>query len=74
MCNTVKLGNKELFDKEQIGTYEGTISSDQFAIYLIRIRNNFRATKKFLIAKFDCIMCFYFLPVLRAIEQNQASN
>ena len=54
MCNTVKLGNKELFDKEQIGTYEGTISSDQFAIYLIRIRNNFRATKKFLIAKFDC--------------------
>ena len=56
MCNTVKLGNKELFDKEQIGTYEGTISSDQFAIYLIRIRNNFRATKKFLIAKFDCIM------------------
>ena len=50
---TVKLGNKELFDKEQIGI------KDQFAIYfkvLLALRNNFRATKKLLIAKFDNII------------------
>ena len=35
---TVKLGNKEWFDKEQIG-----------------IKEPFPVTKKFLIAKFDCI-------------------
>ena len=32
---TFKVGNKEWFEKEQIGT----ISSDQFAIYFIRIGN-----------------------------------
>ena len=56
------LGNKERFDKEFIGIKE-PISRGQFAIYFIRVkdkehlalRNNFRATRKFLIAKFDCI-------------------
>ena len=31
MVCAVKLGDKEWFDKEQIGTYYGTISRDQFA-------------------------------------------
>ena len=34
---TVKLGNKEQFDKEQISIKEP--SRDQFAIYSIRIKN-----------------------------------
>ena len=45
------------------------ISRDQFAIYLIKIfkellalRNNFRATIKFLIAKFDSTRLFLHLP------------
>ena len=31
-----------------------TISCDQFVIYFITIRNNFRVTKKFLLTKFNC--------------------
>ena len=55
--STVKLGNKERLDKEQIGIKElfpvtnlpFTLKGEgTFGI-------NFRATKKFLIAKFDCI-------------------
>ena len=45
---TVKLGNKEGFDKEPICHL---IHKDR---ELLALRNNFRATKKFLIAKFDC--------------------
>ena len=37
---TVKLDDKERFDKEQIGVKcEGTISRKQFVIYFIRLRN-----------------------------------
>ena len=36
--DTVKLGNKEWFDKEQIGIKE-PFPVNQFAIYFIRIRN-----------------------------------
>ena len=42
---TVKLGDKERFDKEQIGVKE-----------LLALRNNFRVTKKFLITKSDCTL------------------
>ena len=52
---TVKLGDKEHFDKEQIGVKE------PFSVNLLHkdkehlaLRNNFRVTKKFLITKFDC--------------------
>ena len=50
--NTVKLGDKERFDNEQI-------SRDQFSNLLhtdkehLALRNNFRVTKKYLITKFD---------------------
>ena len=43
---TVKLGDKEHFDKEQIGVKE-----------LLALSHNFNVTKKFLITKFDCIIC-----------------
>ena len=36
--NTVKLGNKELFDKEQIGIKE-PFPVTNFPVYFIRIRN-----------------------------------
>ena len=60
--STVKFGDKEWFDKEQISVTEGDISSDQFANWLhmdkehLELRNNFKVTKKFLISKFDCII------------------
>ena len=51
---------QEWFDKEQ------TVIKEPFSVTnlplihkdkeLLSLRNNFRATKKFLIAKFDCIM------------------
>ena len=44
---TVKLGYNELFDKE--------LHKDKEHLVL---RNNFWATKKFLIAKFDCITLY----------------
>ena len=55
--NTVKLGNKELFDKEQIGIKE-PFPVTNLPVYFIRIRNlalrnNFWVTKKFIITKFD---------------------
>jgi hypothetical protein len=57
ICNkinsTVKLGDKERFDKLQIGVKDRAISSDQYANlhhkgkeHLV-VRNNFRVTKKF---------------------------
>ncbi len=54
--DTVKLGDKELFDKEQIGIKEpfpvtNVVHTDKEHLAL---RNNFRATKKFLITTFDC--------------------
>ena len=52
--DTVKLGDKERFDKEQIGVKKQFLLTN-LPIYFIRIRNNFRVTKKFLITKFDCI-------------------
>ena len=51
--NTVKLGNKERFDKEQIGVKEPFLETN-LPIYFIRIRNNFRVIKKFLVTWFDC--------------------
>ena len=57
---TVKLGDNELFDKEQIGVKE-PFPPTKFQIYFIKdkehlaLRNNFRVTKKFLITKFNCI-------------------
>jgi hypothetical protein len=57
---TVQLGDKERFDKEQIGVKE-PFPMTNLPIYFIRIlkehlalANNFRVTKKFLITKFDC--------------------
>ena len=57
----VKLGDKERFDKEQIGVKLVNIYRDQFANLLhmkdkehLELRNNFKVTKKFLITKFDC--------------------
>ena len=49
---TVKLGDKERFDKEQIGVKEPfpVLHKDK---KLFALRNNFRVTKKFFIAKFD---------------------
>ena len=55
---TVKLGDKERFDKQQLGVKEPfpvtkLLHKDKEHLAL---RNNFRVTKKFLITKFDCIM------------------
>ena len=41
------------FDKEQIGVKE-PFPGTNFFIRIRNIRNNFRETKKFLIAKLDC--------------------
>ena len=58
IVSTVKLGNKERFDKEQISIKEPFPVTNLPFTYkdkeLLALRNNFRATKKFLIAKFDC--------------------
>ena len=57
--STVKLGDKERFDKVQIGVKEPfPVTKCQFTHNdkeLSALRNNFRVTKKFLITKFDCI-------------------
>jgi hypothetical protein len=56
---TVKLGDKERFDKEQIGVKE-PFPANQFSNLLhkdkenLALRNNFRVAKKFLTTKFDC--------------------
>ncbi len=60
LLDTVKLGDKERFDKEQIGVKEpfpilrivNLLHKDKEHLAL---RNNFRVTKKFLITKFDCM-------------------
>ena len=50
--STVKLGDKEHFDKEQIGVKEPfLVINCQFKDLVLR--NNFRVTKKFLITMFD---------------------
>ena len=55
LYRTVKLGDKEHFDKEQIGVKEpfpvNLLHKDK---ELLALRNNCRVTKKFLITKFDC--------------------
>ena len=55
---TVKLGIKELFDKEQIGIRNHFLWPICHLLHkdkeLLALRNNFRATKMFPIAKFDC--------------------
>jgi hypothetical protein len=56
--STVKLGFKELFNKEQIGNSE-PFSVTNLPVYLINseqmaLVNNFAMAKKFLNAKFDC--------------------
>ena len=57
-CITVKLGDKDRFDKEQIGVKESfPVSKCQFLHKdkeHLALRNNFWVTKKFLITKFDC--------------------
>ena len=57
--NTVKLGNKERFDKEKIGTKEPFPVTNLPFKELLALRNNFRATKKFLITKFDCTIDYF---------------
>ena len=56
--STVNLGNKERFDKEQIGIKEPFSVTNLHLLHkdkeLWALRNNFKATKKFLIAKFEC--------------------
>ena len=51
---TVKLGDKEPFDKEQIGVKEPFVNLLHKDKEHLALRNNFRVTKKFLITKFDC--------------------
>ena len=55
---TVKLGNKERFYKEQIGIKKPFPVTNLSFTHKVKehlaLRNNFWATKKFLIAKFDC--------------------
>jgi hypothetical protein len=53
-ATTIKLGNKELFDKEQICIKEPNASLLHKDKEHLALRNNFRVTEKFLIAKFDC--------------------
>ena len=54
--HTVKLGDKERFDKEQNGVKEPFPLAKCHLLHKdkehLASRNNFRATKKFLIAKF----------------------
>lgn len=63
VSNTVKLGDKERFDKEQIGVKEPfSVTNCQFTslkIWTLELRNNFRVTEKFIITKFDCIRFFH---------------
>ena len=56
MFDTVKLGDKERFDKEQIGVKERFPLTNLLHMdkELLALRNNFRVTKESLIAKFDC--------------------
>ena len=60
MTHTVKLGEKERFDKEQMGVKEPFLWPNTNLLHkdkeLLALRNNFRVTKKFLITKFDCNM------------------
>jgi len=75
---TVKLGNKERFDKEQIGIKEpfpvtNLLHKDK---ELLALRNNFRATKKFFIAKFDYISLFscFLQPISKFDQQTTFYN
>ena len=55
--NTVKLGDKERFDKEQIGVKE--LFTDYQLFYStinVLFDKEFLVTKKFLITKFDCTL------------------
>ena len=56
--HTVKLGDKERFDKEQIDVKEPFTVTSCLFIHKdkkhLALSNNFRVTKKFLITKFDC--------------------
>ena len=49
--NTVKHGDKDRFDKEQIGVKEWPIAN-----LLHKDKEHFKVTKKFLITKFDCTL------------------
>ena len=59
---TVKLGNKERFYNEQIVLRNNFPRPICHLLHkdkeLLALRNNFTATKKFLIAKFDCITSY----------------
>ena len=58
VCSTVKLGNMERFDKEQIGVKEPFLVTCANLLHKdkehLALRNNLRVTKKFLITSFDC--------------------
>ena len=56
--NTVKLGDKERFDKEKIGVKGPICHLLHKDKEHLALRNNFSVTKKFLITKFDCIRMF----------------
>ena len=62
---TVKLGNMVRFGKEQIGIKEPFPVPICHLLHkdkeLLELRNNFRATTKFLIVKFDCIYKSHFM-------------
>ena len=53
---TVKLGDKERFDKLVLRSHFPKPNADLLHKdkELLALRNNFRVTKKFLITKFDC--------------------
>ena len=55
---TVKLGDKESFDEEQIGVKEPIVNLLCKDKEHLALRNNIRVTKKFLIIKFDCTSFF----------------
>ena len=75
--DTVKLGDKKCFDKEQIGV-KGPFSVTNCQSILhkgkehLALRNNLRVTKKFLINKFDSIeISFNYFPYTNPNQMNQ---
>ena len=58
LLGTVKLGDKEHFNKEQIVVKEPFPVTKANILHKdkehLALRNNFRVTQKFLITKFDC--------------------
>ena len=68
--------DKERFDKEQIGVKEPFPVNKCQLPYKnkehLALRNNFRVTKKFLIAKFECILSI--ISILQSLQVRQQSE